>query len=645
MNKAQLTLGSSLSQKSSRMVQGDNMRVRRNLFKIAFLLIALCLFDISSQATTVVMVSDTGMVIDSRLIVTGSVRSVFSAWDDAHKLIWTYVEVRTDQVLKGTLDERTIVLKQPGGVVGNSGMLVHGQPRFSRGQQVLLYLNTGSDRTLHVAHTFMGMFAVSEAAGRKMVSRVMDASDVDVLARRDDETVTNRATLEAYTRRIKDTLTREAGSIMRIESARADSRIVTVPPEYERKKDEASASGFVPQFALTQGGLRWAEADSGQAISFYINTDGSTVNGGGTAEIQRGMSAWPTQSGANIHLQVAGQTNNCGMVADNTNTISFNDCLGQIDPSSGCSGVVAITTTWWTSLTSQVGGRSYLRIVEADVAFSKTMQCFLGISSNLAEVACHELGHAIGFAHSSDSSAVMWAVAHGHGRDATLGDDDKSGALTVYPAPSGGGGGGGGTGGGGGGTGGGGGGTGGGGGGTGGGGGGAVAITSINLPFGRVGKTYKQSLIAVGGTLPYRWSVVGGTVPPGLTLTKDGTLQGTPTKTGTYSIGVLVSDAGTTTLIDSRRVAIDIFGADTPVIFPTITKIKVKKDKKIWIHGENFTEDSLIILNGLVLTPRSFEEGGDNDILYYNKKLNLGPAGTNTVFVQTPQNRSLGFVF
>jgi hypothetical protein len=71
----------------------------------------------------------------------------------------------------------------------------------------------------------------------------------------------------------------------------------------------------------------------------------------------------------------------------------------------------------------------------------------------------------------------------------------------------------------------------------------------------------------------------------------------------------------------------------------------VKKNKKLWIYGENFTEDSIIILNGIVLTPKSFEEGGDNDILFYKKNLGLGPAGTNTVFVQTPQNRSQGFVF
>ena len=62
------------------------------------------------------------------------------------------------------------------------------------------------------------------------------------------------------------------------------------------------------------------------------------------------------------------------------------------------------------------------------------MNCFLGNSANLAEVACHELGHAIGLDHSPDLNALMFATARGHGRDATLGADDKQGVLSIYPA-------------------------------------------------------------------------------------------------------------------------------------------------------------------------------------------------------------------
>jgi hypothetical protein len=68
------------------------------------------------------------------------------------------------------------------------------------------------------------------------------------------------------------------------------------------------------------------------------------------------------------------------------------------------------------------------------------MNCFLGNPNNLSEVACHELGHAIGLDHSADSAAIMWASARGN-RGAVLGEDDKAGVLAIYPSTGGGGGG------------------------------------------------------------------------------------------------------------------------------------------------------------------------------------------------------------
>ena len=47
-----------------------------------------------------------------------------------------------------------------------------------------------------------------------------------------------------------------------------------------------------------------------------------------------------------------------------------------------------------------------------------------------AEVACHELGHAIGLGHSSDLAAIMWPSSRG-GRGAVLGEDDKAGVLAM----------------------------------------------------------------------------------------------------------------------------------------------------------------------------------------------------------------------
>src|ERR1044072_2794897 len=235
----------------------------RKLLRIALPLLALCFCAFPSRATTVVMLSDDELIADSRFIITGNVRRVFSAWDDAQTAVWTYVEVRPDRFLKGILPGRTLVLQQLGGTAGSSGMRVYGQPQFTRGQQVLLYLNTGPDGTLHVAHAFMGMFSIVEESttGRKIVTRVGDASNVGILSRPDNETITNRAPFDSYVRNIEDRLNRAPIQIAAIDS----ETVVAIPPEYARKKKEAK--GFSPEFTLIAGGIRWTEPDSGQAVS------------------------------------------------------------------------------------------------------------------------------------------------------------------------------------------------------------------------------------------------------------------------------------------------------------------------------------------------------------------------------------------
>jgi hypothetical protein len=610
----------------------------RKLIQAVISVIILSFCPSPLKATTVVMLSDEELIVDSRVIITARIGSVTSAWDQSHSMIWTYVEVHPNRVIKGNLSETTLVLKQLGGNDEHSGIRIFGQPQFVTGQEALMYLNAGLDGSLHVAHAFMGMFSIIEdgKTGSKIVVRSNGTVEVDVLSRRDEVSVTDRAPLNSYIKQIEETLHRESAQIAQIDALRADQPLVAIPPEYRRNKRESS--GYKPEFAFIGGGVRWMQTDSGQPVVYDLNPSNSPIAGGGEAEIARAMNAWPSQSGANVRLQVAGSTGNCGVVSDNVNTISFGDCLNQLDPAFGCAGVVALTSLSWTNESRAVGGRNFNSLVEADVVFNKGMDCFLSNSANLAEVACHELGHSIGLEHSSDPSAMMWATAHGRNRDAVLSDDDKAGVLAIYPSGSSGGGG---SGGGGGGTGGGGGGTGG---GTGGG-SGAVAITSVSLPNAVVGRFYKQALSAVGGTFPYRWSAVGGQMPSGLSLSSSGILSGTPVKSGVYSIGVQVVDASSSNL-DSKRVSITVVGPEgNPTNFPVINSVKVKGSKKLWIFGENFHANSILILNGIVLSPKSFEQNGTSGQLFYKGKLKLGTAGSNLLFVQNSDNRSAGFFF
>lgn len=72
---------------------------------------------------------------------------------------------------------------------------------------------------------------------------------------------------------------------------------------------------------------------------------------------------------------------------------------------------------------------------------------------------------------------------------------------------------------------------------------GGITIVTANLPAGLVNAPYAQTLMASGGTAPYTWQVVGGQLPPGITLDAAGALQGMPTTAGAFVFTVEVSDA------------------------------------------------------------------------------------------------------
>src|SRR6266568_5069683 len=71
----------------------------------------------------------------------------------------------------------------------------------------------------------------------------------------------------------------------------------------------------------------------------------------------------------------------------------------------------------------------------------------------------------------------------------------------------------------------------------------APSITTTSpLPNGGVGFTYNFPFGASGGTQPYSWLQISGTLPNGITLSQQGVLSGTFTTPGTFNFTVKVKD-------------------------------------------------------------------------------------------------------
>jgi hypothetical protein len=73
---------------------------------------------------------------------------------------------------------------------------------------------------------------------------------------------------------------------------------------------------------------------------------------------------------------------------------------------------------------------------------------------------------------------------------------------------------------------------------------GPLSVTTTSLAGDFVNTAYAATLAASGGTTPYTWSIISGSLPTGLTLnTSTGTITGIPTAAGTFNFTAQVSDA------------------------------------------------------------------------------------------------------
>jgi hypothetical protein len=94
--------------------------------------------------------------------------------------------------------------------------------------------------------------------------------------------------------------------------------------------------------------------------------------------------------------------------------------------------------------------------------------------------------------------------------------------------------------------------------------GGTLTISSLPLQGGQVGQAYTFPLAAKGGVPPYTWAVDSSNpLPPGLTLS-NGTISGTPTTAGNYTVGLSVTDSAPNTLSQTAPLAIAASGASLP---------------------------------------------------------------------------------
>jgi hypothetical protein len=91
-----------------------------------------------------------------------------------------------------------------------------------------------------------------------------------------------------------------------------------------------------------------------------------------------------------------------------------------------------------------------------------------------------------------------------------------------------------------------------------------VVVDDQSVADAQVASSLSRQLGASGGDGSYAWTVTGGSVPAGLSLSSSGVLSGTPTSAGSYSFGVGVTSAG---YQDTAVVSVQV--APAPLVFAT----------------------------------------------------------------------------
>ena len=88
-----------------------------------------------------------------------------------------------------------------------------------------------------------------------------------------------------------------------------------------------------------------------------------------------------------------------------------------------------------------------------------------------------------------------------------------------------------------------------------------LMITTAALPGGELGVAYATTLAARGGTAPYSWSIISGTLPAGLSLNEStGAIQGTPSQmvTGTPLTFQVTDSTGPSALTQSANLTLTV---------------------------------------------------------------------------------------
>ena len=370
--------------------------------------------------------SDHDIALRSAAAVRGRVVSLRSGWDADAGAIYTLVtlDVARSWGLPGAPPR--VEVKQLGGVVGDTALVVGGQARFAPGEDVLVFLDVRPrDGTLSVAGLDAGKWTIASGVAARLRS---GAATVAADRHADSVVAADTRSLAAL-----ESLAALAGTRVRIGALRTSRPLTTIDARAVDQPDFALLAPPTP--------ARWHEADTRTPV--YVDTQPGghpQMPGGGLAQAIAATASWSAP--AALVLRPGGfRGPRCfahGEAADGRISLTYGDPCGEI---ADASTTLAIGGAYYSaSDVRAVSGVPFWKITAGMIVTDDVPAKFAGMSLGCyADLVTHELGHAIGFGHAPTAASLMFptlpAGCAARSSAAALHADDLAGLSVLYPMP------------------------------------------------------------------------------------------------------------------------------------------------------------------------------------------------------------------